>query len=129
MLNLFVRSALPALVGVIFVLLLTSCPGEEECDTLKYANPSIELVHPDTSDITVHVDSLFTIVFHLRAEGGLNTLSMNGEPLHVFLKGETDEVFEFSRYFWEGREYLFVLHDLCNNSGEYRMRISVEYPY
>lgn len=108
---------------------LASCPAEHECDTAGYAPPEIRLIEPEDPDILARSDTVFAMILSLRAEAGLNTLSMNGEPIHVFTRGEKELDFEFSYYFWENGEYNLILHDLCDRSADLLLRVTVEHPF
>jgi len=113
---------------ILFLLLLISCHEETECDTAGYAAPEISLSNPKGPDIQVPGDSLFSLQFSFKSEAGLNTFSMNGEPIHVFTHGETEAEFIFKRYFWESGEVLFVLHDLCDQSADLIVNMTVNHP-
>ena len=114
---------------LIFILvLLISCKEETLCDTAGYAPPEIALLFPEGSDFEVSSDSIFTFVFSFSAEAGLNTFSMNGEPIHAFTDDETESQLVLNRYFWEGGTLEFVLHDLCDQSASIIVNMNVIYP-
>lgn len=111
-----------------FMVLQLSCKPETECDTASYALPEISLLYPEDTDITVTADTPVAFKFFFRAEAGLNTFSMNGQPMHVFTNGETEAEFEFSTYFWESGNLEFLLYDLCNQSSSITLNMTVIQP-
>ncbi len=117
----------------IFILvLLISCKEETLCDTAGYAPPEMHLLFPEGSEFEVSSDSIFTFVFSFSAEAGLNTFSMNGEPIHAFTDGQTESKLVFSSYFWESGQVEFILHDLCDQSTSIIVNMTVilpTYPY
>lgn len=113
---------------VIILALLSACREETACDNAGYALPEISLISPEGPDIEVNADSLFVFEFFFSAEAGLNTFSLNGEPVHAFTHGETELQFIFQRYFWESDKLEFVLHDLCNQSVSIVLNMNVIQP-
>lgn len=113
---------------IVALVLLISCKEETACDTAGYTLPEITLVSPESVDFEVPADSLFSFEFFFTAQAGLNTFSMNGEPIHAFINGETESQFVFSRYFWDSGRLEFVLHDLCNQSTSITLNIKVIRP-
>ncbi|MFH0756257.1 MAG: hypothetical protein V2B15_03110 [Bacteroidota bacterium] len=104
-------------VATLSVALLVACKEETRCDTAAYNSPEITLVNPPGPVIEAVRESELEFTFTVKAEAGLNTFSMNGEPIQVFLDGQTEATFRFKRYFWEGIQLDFILHDLCNKSS------------
>ena len=113
---------------VIILALLCSCQEETACDTAGYTLPEISLISPEGPDIEVKADSLINFEFFFSAEAGLNTFSMNGEPIHAFTQGETESHFIFQWYFWESDKLEFVLYDLCNRSVSIVLNMTVIQP-
>lgn len=113
---------------LISLFLLISCKKETECDTAGYALPEIILLTPEGPDIQVPGDSLFSFLFLLNAEAGLNTFSWNGNPINAFTNGETESELVFSSYFWESGQLEFTLHDLCNQSITITLNMTVIHP-
>lgn len=111
-----------------FLLLQLSCKPETECDKAGYALPEISLLYPEDPDITIAADTPANFKFFFRAEAGLNTFLMNGQPIHVFTNGETEAEIEFSTYFWESGAVECVLHDLCNQSSSITLNMTVIHP-
>ena len=113
---------------VVILALLSACREETACDTAGYALPEISLISPEGPNIEVNADSLIIFDLFFSAEAGLNTFSMNGQPIHAFTHGETESQFIFQRYFWESDELEFVLYDLCNKSTSLILQMEVTGP-
>lgn len=114
---------------IISMLLMGSCKEETLCDTEGYALPEIELISPEGPDVEVPADSLSSFEFYFKAEAGLNTFSMNGQPIHAFTGGETEGNLIFKYYFWENGPLEFVLYDLCNRSTSLEVNLTLRYSY
>ncbi len=113
---------------IISLLLLDACKEETVCDTAGYALPEISIISPEGSNFEVSSDTLFTFEFFFKAEAGLNTFSLNGNPIYAFTQGETESHFVFQSYFWESGKQEFTLYDLCNQSMSISLNMNVIYP-
>jgi hypothetical protein len=69
---------------LLFFVILFSCKEASECDTKTYEPPLITLTGPGRSAIEVPWDSIVEFRFFFQTGAGLNTLFMNGEPIHAF---------------------------------------------
>lgn len=112
---------------IISLILLGSCREESLCDTAGYTIPEIFLISPEGPNIEVPADSLSAFEFFFKAEAGLNTFSMNGQPIHAFTNGEIEAELIFKRYFWENEKLEFKLYDLCNQATSLTVNLTVNY--
>ena len=109
----------------LILFLISSCTVDNDCEIYSHDPPELELLDYPGNVIDCTPDSMLTLHFSMKAEAGLNTFSMNGEPICVFTKGEKELVFEYSRYFWESEELHFLLYDQCNQEAILPVQLNV----
>jgi hypothetical protein len=118
-------------ITLTFVFLF-SCEEENHCDSQDYAQPEISIVDPEDGVIVISYQGGVPIItMHIKAEAGLNTLTMLDPwgsffPIQVFTNGETELDYSFVLHNVYDGKNTFVLHDMCNQRAEVELTVIFE---
>jgi len=110
------------IIALLSLFNLPSCDETTFCEEETFALPEVEMIDPAGNVIEAIADDPTTVTLRVRAEAGLNTLTMKWDNIRVFTEGEKEATVSFTRWYWQNEQLEFTVHDLCDQS----VSISVE---